>query len=258
MKRFLVLLSAAGMLGSAACSQPEVVIEARLPQQGEEGGTVALADLPIFILPYDRDAIFDSLEAAAPEPEPAIPPEILEAQQQVQQAQTEWREVEDRWSEVRDSLRTLGDRLTEMQNEGLRGTPQYRQQFEAFGRLEAEEGRVNQQVQQSFARFETLQRETLSRADSIRVVREAWAERAFADFPTIVEARLEEIGREEIADTTNANGIARVRLPKGDWWVHARFRMPYEELYWNLPIEANGDSLTVQLTPETAERRPLM
>lgn len=258
MKRFLVLLPAAAMLGSAACSQPEVVVEAHLPQQGAEEGTVPLAELPIRLLPYDRDAIFDSLEAAAPEPEPAVPPDILEAQQRVQQAQMEWRDAEERWNTVRDSLRNIADRLQEMGSQGLRGTPQYRQLFERFGRLEAEERQVNQRNQQAFARFDQLQRETLTRADSIRAVQEAWAERAFADFPSIVEARLKDMRQEEIADTTDANGRAVIRAPKGQWWVYARYTLPYEELYWNLPVEFTGDSTQVQLTVETAERRPVM
>lgn len=257
MKRFLVLLTAAGSLGTAACGQPEVVVEARLPQQGQEGAA-PLAELPIRLLPYDRDAIFDSLEAAAPEPEPAIPPDILEAQQRVQQAQTEWREAEERWTTVRDSMRTLSDRLEQMGRQGLRTTPQYRQLFERFATLEAEERQVNQRNQQAFARFDELQRATLARADSIRVVREAWAERAFADYPSIVQARLQAMRREELADTTNANGIAVIRAPKGQWWVHARYTLPYEELYWNLPVEVTGDSVHVLLTPETAERRPVM
>jgi hypothetical protein len=259
MKRFLVLLSAAGMLGTSACSQPEVVIEARLPQASADGsGSLPLADLPILVLPYDRDAIFDSLEAAAPEPEPEIPPEILDAQQRVQEAQSAWREAEERWTVVRDSLRNLVTRLEQMQDQGLRATPQYRQQFEQFGRLEAEERQVKQRMDQAFARFDQLQRATLTRADSIRVVREAWADRAFADYPSIVEARLLQLDKEELADTTNANGIATLRVPDGRWWVHARYTMPYEELYWNLPIDVSGDSVRVQLTPETAERRPVM
>ena len=257
MKRFLVLLSAASLLGTAACSQPEVVVEARLPQQGAEG-TAPLAELPIRLLPYDRDAIFYSLEAAAPEPEPAIPPDILEAQQRVQQAQMEWRQAEERWTTVRDSLRNIADRLQQMGSQGLRATPQYRQMFERFGRLEAEERQVNQRSQEAFARFDQLQRATLTRADSIRAVQEAWAERAFADFPAIVEARLQDMRQEELADTTNANGVAVIQAPKGQWWVYARYTLPYEELYWNLPIEVTGDSVHVELTVETAERRPVM
>jgi hypothetical protein len=256
MKRFLVLLTAAPF-GLAACSQPEVLVEAQIPQADGEA-PMALADLPVRLLPYDRDAIFDSLEAAYEQPEPPIPPEILQAQQQVQQAQAEWRETEERWATVRDSLSTLSEQLQQMQQRGLRGTPQYGQLFERFGRLEAEERQVNQTTRAAFQRFDQMQRATLTRADSIRLAQEAWAERAFADFPAVVEARLLESGVEEAADTTGPSGFAQLRVPEGRWWVYARFLLPYEELYWNVPIEVTGDSVHIRLTPENADRRPVM
>jgi hypothetical protein len=257
MKRFLVLLSAVVPLGMAACSQPQVVVEATMPQEGT-AEAVRLADLPVRLLPYDRDAIFDSLQAAFEEPEPQIPAEITQAQEQVQQAQTEWRTAEERWNTVRDSLRVLAERTQSLASQGLRGTPQYRSAFEQFGRLEGEERQVKQRMEAAFARFDALQRQTLSRVDSIRVVREAWAERAFADYDQVVAARLQALDREELADTTGASGFATFRVPEGRWWVYARYTLPYQELYWNLPIEVTGDSTYVALTPETAEKRPVM
>lgn len=255
MKRFLVLLAAFASLGAAACSQPRVIVEATNEEDGE---SMALAELPVQLLPYDRDAIFDSLEAAYGEPEPAIPPEILEEQQRVQAAQEDWREAEDRWSTVRDSLRSLAEELESMRNRNLRTTPQYRQAFERFGRLETEERQVNQRRQEAFTRFDELQRASLARGDSIRAVREAWAERAFADYGDIVQARLEASGREEYADTTNEAGLAAFRVPEGQWWAYARYAGVYDELYWNVPVEVNGDSVSVRLSPANAERRPLM
>lgn len=257
MKRFLALLSVVIPVGMAACSSPEVVIEAALPQEGA-AEPLTLADLPVRLLPYDRDAIFDSLAQAYGEPEPQIPPEILAAQEQVQQAQTEWRDAEERWNTVRDSLRTLSERTQSLASQGLRGTPQYQQAFQQFGRLEGEERQVKQRMDAAFTRFDQIQRQTLAQVDSVRVVREAWAERAFADYDQVVAARLQALGLEELADTTNANGMAVFRAPEGQWWVYARYTMPYEELYWNVPLELTGDSTHVRLTPETAQRRPVM
>lgn len=256
MKRFLALLSVVVPLGMAACSQPEVVVEAVLPQEGG-AEPLRLADLPVRLLPYDRDAIFDSLETAFGEPEPQIPPEILAAQEQVQQAQTQWRTAEERWNTVRDSLRTLSERTQSLASQGLRGTPQYQQAFQQFGRLEGEERTVKQRMDQAFARFDQLQRATLSQVDSIRVVREAWAERAFADYDRVVEARLTALDMEEMADTTVASGFASFRVPAGRYWVYARYTLPYEELYWNVPVEVSGDSTHITLSPENAQRRPV-
>jgi hypothetical protein len=254
MKRFLLLVTVVS-LAATGCRQPLVVAEAALTEEAT-GERRALSDLPIRLLPYDRDAIFDSLEAAHPVPEPPIPPEVLQAQRQVQEAQNQWRASEERWAAVRDELRTISDELSRMQQQGLRGTPQYAQAFERFGTLETQERQFNQQMQQAFARFDALQQQTLASADSIRVAREVWAEEAFADFNRVVTERLRQVGREEQADTTNAQGISRIRVPTGRWWLYARYTLPYEELYWNIPVDVSGDSTHVSLTRENAEVRP--
>ncbi len=258
MKRLLLLVAIALPLGLGACGPgPEVVVHAAAEQPGTQG-PVNLADLPVRLLPYDRDAIFDSLEAAHPEPEPAIPPEILQQQQEVQRAQSEWRTAEERWSTVRDSLRTLSNEMQRMQQQGLRGTPQYQQAFRQFERLEAEERQQRQRMDAAFQRFTQMQEAVIARADSIRVVREAWADRAYADFDQVVEAKLQNLGREEHADTTDSSGITRFRVPRGRWWVYARYTLPYEELYWNVPVELTGDSVRVELRRENAQVRPVL
>lgn len=256
MKRVLALPAAALLLGSTACSSPEVVVEAAIVQEST-GETRALADLPIRLLPYDRDVVFDSLEAAADTPEPSIPPDLLAAQQEVREAQEAHSEAEARWQTARDSLRVLSDATQRMTQQGLRGTPQYTRAFEAFNALEPQVNQLQSQAEAAFERFTELQTATIERADSLRIAREGWADEAFRDFQQVVDARLERSGREELADTTNAAGVANFRAPAGQWWVYARYTLPYEELYWNVPIEVTGEGAQVQLTTENAERRPV-
>jgi hypothetical protein len=257
MKRVLMLVAMLAPVTMAACGEPEVIAEAAITDEST-GERVALSDLPIRLLPYDRDAIFDSLQAAYPEPEPPIPPEIVAQQQAVQEAQTEWRAAEDRWSLVRDSLRVLSDRMTQMQNQGLRGTPQYAQAFAQFNQLESQVGSLENAMNQSFARFDQLQQQTLTAADSVRIARDMWGEEAFRDFETVVAAKLTETGLDEYADTTNAQGVASFNAPEGTWWVYGRYTLPYEELYWNVPIEVTGDSVHIQLNRENASIRPVL
>lgn len=256
MKRVLALPAAALLLGSTACSSPEVVVEAAIVQEST-GETRALSDLPIRLLPYDRDAVFDSLEAVAATPEPSIPADLLAAQQTVREAQEAHSLAEARWQTVRDSLRVLSEATQRMSQQGLRGTPQYQRAFDAFGAIDSQEGQLRAQAEAAFDRFTALQEATIERADSVRVVREAWADEAFRDFQDVVDAHLDRTGREEFADTTNAAGLANFRVPAGQWWVYARYTLPYEELYWNLPIEVTGDGAQVQLNSENAERRPV-
>lgn len=256
MKRVLALPAAALLLGSTACSSPEVVVEAAIVQEST-GETRALADLPIRLLPYDRDAVFDSLEAAAATPEPPIPADLLAAQETVREAQEAHSLAEARWQTARDSLRVLSEATQRMSQQGLRGTPQYQQAFDAFGVIDAQVGQLESQAQAAFTRFTSLQEATIERADSVRVVREAWADEAFRDFQDVIDAHLLRTGREEFADTTNAAGVANFRAPAGQWWIYARYTLPYEELYWNLPLQVTGDGAQVQLSGENAERRPV-
>lgn len=238
-------------------SGPGVIVQAAV-QQGQAAEPAALANLPVRLLPYNRDAIFDSLEAAADTPEPAFPPELLAQQEQVQAAQGQWRQAEERWMTVRDSLRTISTELRQMEAQGLRANPRYNALFQGFRRLDAEVGNLERAQAQAFATFDQLQRGMLSQADSIRAVRDAWAERAFEDFDAVIEARLEASGLEEHVDTTSAAGVARFKVSNGQWWVYARYTLPYQELYWNIPVEVTGDSTVVQLTRETAEPRTVM
>lgn len=68
MKRLLLL---AACLAAAGCSDSKVVVHAALA----EGQPVA--DLPVWVLPYDREDLMDSLVREAGQPEPAIPAELL-------------------------------------------------------------------------------------------------------------------------------------------------------------------------------------
>jgi hypothetical protein len=257
MKRFLVLVAILVPLVAFGCGRPQLVVEAAIAEE-ETGERLALGDFPIRLLPYDRDAIFDSLEQAYPQPEPPIPADVMEQQHQVQTAQAAWQAAEDRWGAARDELRQLSDQLQSMERQGLRGTPQYRQAFERFGQVENQERQYDQQMRAAFARFEEVQQQALTAADSIRVQREIWAEGAFADFNRVVIQKLREAGREEHVDTTNAQGLARFRVRPGRWWVYARYTQPYQELYWNLPVEISGDSTHIGLNRENAQLRPIL
>jgi hypothetical protein len=69
MKRLLLL---AACVAAAGCSDSKVVVRASLAQAGEP-----VADLPVFLLPYDRQALMDSLAKAADQPEPTIPSTLV-------------------------------------------------------------------------------------------------------------------------------------------------------------------------------------
>lgn len=245
--RVLTLVAAAALL--VGCTG-DVVVQAQLDQ---EGGAMPLTGLPIRALPYDRDVVFDSLRAAYPEPEPPIPDSIMALQDSIAEAQVAYSQLENRWGTARDSLQKLSEALQGMS----RASPQYRLLFSDFNAQESAEAGAKRQMDAAFTRFSNLQNRFATTQNEIRLRREQWADEAYASIDTVINLRLDDLGLEEAADTTDDNGVARFTLKKGQWWIHARYRLPFEELYWNVPIEVTGgDPLVVQLNRESAQTRP--
>lgn len=251
MKRLMALVAVAGAATLTACGGSELVVQAFTQTQG--GQAQALANMEVRALPYDRDAIFDSLRAAYATPEPEIPAELTTLQDSISAANQQWSQANARWQAIRDTLRALNDRM-----QGLpRMNPQYIVMFNQFNAMSAQEAAAQRTVDQAFARFTALQNRYTTAADSLRNARDQWADAAYADVDDVIAQRLREQRLTEIVDTTGANGVARLSgLRSGrQYWVHARYDLPFEELYWNVPVPENHEG-TLQLTRENAERRP--
>jgi hypothetical protein len=216
---------------------------------GEADGQ-AVVNHPVSFVPYDRDSIFDVLGAAAPEPEPQIDPELLAAAEEVSQLQTTWRATEDEWANARDSLQGLSERL---QNMDARSS-EYRRFYERFNSLEDRVARLDRENKAAFAAFDSLQQGMQRRADSMRVVKEAWEDVAFAEYYDVVTQVEESRGAEAIDDTTDADGFATQKLSGQPWYVTTRLPTQFGDLYWNVKIDPAGPD-TLRLTPDLAERR---
>jgi hypothetical protein len=245
----LVVALTAAVLGGCT---GEVVVQAQ--QQQEGGAATPIGNLAIRALPYDRDAIFDSLRAAFTQPEPEIPPTLLALQDSIAAAATQYSTLENRWGTARDSLKKLSDALRTMS----RASPTYRVMFRDFGDQETVEGQAKRQMDAAFARYTDLQNRFASTANEVKLQRDQWADEAYVSVDTVVEFKLEELGREEYADTTDANGVGRFQgLKPGQWWIHARYELPFEELYWNVPVDVRrGDPIVIELNRSTAQVRP--
>jgi hypothetical protein len=252
----LILATAAAGIATAACGGGDVAVIAQL--EGAATGTqetemVALGSLPVRLVPFDRDAIFDSLGQAYPEPEPAIPDSIQALQDRVISAQAQWREANQEWAQVRDSLQMLSDTLRSMNQ----ADPDYFVLFQDFGALENRVGALERRANEGFEEFTTLQGRLSAQSREIELARRNWADEAFASVDSIFTAREEEIGMEVRYDTTSTQGVARFSgIPEGQWWVTARYERPFDELYWNVPVDVpGGEEITVRLTEENAEVR---
>jgi uncharacterized protein YecT (DUF1311 family) len=250
------LLSAVGLLAFSACGPAQAVITVELDTTDPETGAAtiqALADIEIRLFPFDRDAIFEALAQAADRPEPPIPDSVIEAQAAVRTAQEEWQNLQQRWGILRDTLQTLSEAL-----DGLsRASRQYRVLFNEFQDAEAEYEAADRQLNAAFERFTGVQSASLAAAEEARLIREQWADEAYADVGLVMAARLQESGREILYDTTGADGVATFEARSGSWWATARYELPFVELYWNVPIELTRDApVQLRLTRANAQQRP--
>jgi len=240
----------------AACGPAQAVITLEIEQEDPTTGvtsTLALDKVEVRLFPFDRDAIFSALEAAAAVPEPAIPDSVSDAQAAVRAAQTEWQGIQQRWNMLRDTLQTLSAELEQVS----RATAAYRQMFNDFNEVDDEYTSLERQLDRAFTNFTGLQEASIAAADEIRLLRERWADEAFATVGEDLDRAESSSGMKILHDTTGASGIANFEAPPGQWWVTARWELPFEDLYWNVPFDLTRDApAQVRLTLANAVRRP--
>lgn len=257
MRRRFVPIALGVLLAATACGPAEVVVTVEIEMEDPAGrGTVVrpLENLEVQLLPYDRDLVFDSLQAAHPTPEPPVPRQLLSARESVAAAQERWRAGERRWNTLRDTLQKISDTMRPYS----RGEARYVQLFEEFTRFEAELDRVEAETKAAFAEFSELQLATLRQSDSLRLLRDAWSDEAFVDADAVLLARLRASGLEARTDTTGSTGVAseNLKVKPGRYWVHARYELPFTELYWNVPVQVErGEPVQVRLTRANAQER---
>lgn len=252
----LILATAVTAAAMTGCGGGDVAVIAQLEGAStgtQETGEVALGSLPVRLLPFDRDAVFDSLAEAFPEPEPEIPDSIVALQNQVIERQREWREAQEEWAQVRDSLQTLSDTLSTMSQSDA----DYFVMFQDFTDLESRVNGLERRANSAFEEFESLQARLNQQAREIELARENWASEAFQPVDSLFMAREEELRLEVQYDTTSSQGVAHFNgVKEGQWWVNARYDRQFDELYWNVPVEVeSGETVTVRLTEENAEVR---
>ena len=257
MRCSILLLAMSLLLAAAACGPATVVVAIEIDVSNPDGdGTIqrALSEVEVRLLPYDRDAIFDSMTTAFGTPEPAIPEDLVAARDEVRLAQEEWQRSQTRWNLIRDTLQKLNTTMEDYS----RGEPTYMLLFREFGDFESELDGVDREMTRSFDRFTELQQGTIRQSDSVRILQENWGDEAFVGAGEVFLAKSRASGLGEATDTTDAQGVARsnLRVKPGQYWVYARYELTYTELYWNVLITVErGEPIQVRLTRENAQER---
>lgn len=241
-----LFLTAAAM--TAACGR-SVTVQV-LPSSAQDSVATPAKDIPVEFLPYNRDSIFDALTRQASTPQPQVPEDLKAEKRQVADLSQQWHAAESAWSDKRDSLQKLSAELQKLD----RRDPKYLPLYKQFNSLDAEVSTLDKRKKRLFASFDSLQKLTLNRSDSMRAVENTWEDQAFAPYDSIVDGLLKQRGKKIVADTTNDQGYATGDIKGDHWYVYARYTLPFEELYWNLRIDTIKAD-TIKLTRKNAQVR---
>lgn len=230
----LIPLAALIVLTLIACStRPTYFIKIELL-----GGETSCQNLDIDFTSYNYPFILDSLVRVN---EPGPRPDSTQLLSLLDEYQT----ALVRKTYVSDSVNTMRDALEEMNNTSI----EYRRLYPIFMDLEKRERQVSESMHQVHHRYLEIKSEYQQRLNQ-------WNEKAYSGFQDFRASIPQE--RQTKTETTDQDCmIKNLRLPYGQWWLHAEMRRPgtiNEKLVWSIHLSnAEGDSVMVILDESNAE-----
>ncbi len=246
-----LLTTVTALLGLQACARDAhpTLVDASL---GEGAPAPALE---ISFLPFDPQALLDSLANASGIPRPAF--EALEASLAAYRAPDEaaLAAAAAPWRTLRDSLTTITDSLNTL----ARGSPPYARLFRQFRQMQPRLAPLAAQRDSAVGGILAEHRRLAERATTAAESLRSWEEVVYAPYPEVSELALRREGRSAVAIETDSTGAAEIHLERGRWWAVARVpdpENPFLEYAWTVPFTVTG-WLPVQLPlmPRNARRR---
>jgi len=233
----------------AACNGPrEVTVEVRVLDL--DANAVVAPNLPLVILPYDRDSLLDVLESQATRPRPHVAAlDSLFAAFRV--PYVEVARAGRMVNRYRDSLTTLKAAMDTL----LREDEAYRLRFQLFAQLTDSLERSEARRDRATTALHQARRTFVPLSDSLRQEVRAWEETTFRSYDSLVTDLAEQTGRTGMIDTTDSAGHSTMTVARGAWWVYARawdVEDPNSEWYWNVQLKSD----TVRLDSRNGIRLP--
>ena len=223
-------VTAATVCGLCGCSPSEFHIKARAHYPDD----ITLANMEITALPFDPDALRDSLVEASDIPRPQFPDLETELASYRRPDISGLEESFLPWQAIHDSVHHLADSLN---NAGSDSSPEY---ASAYARLRDQYQRLAQSavhrdaaIREQVGDDRQLAMRVAAAADTLR----AWEGLAFAQFSELADSAIAREGRGFHRATTNDDGVAEFTLAPGRWWLMATRadpENPFAEYYWNV------------------------
>ena len=241
------LLALAGLM---ACERPrDVAVRVSIP--GPDSVETPVTGVGLIALPYDRDSVLAALEetAASRRPDTAALDSLFRA---FRVPFVSYTGTIQRTERLRDSLDLLRTRLDSLP----RNTPEYRELYAAFSRLDDSLTAAQKRTERARQDLDRARVDFIDRSESLRSAIRHWEDSTYRGYDSITRNLAVRRRQDPRTDTTGGDGWARFHLPAGDWWIYGRSwdaTDPNAEWYWNLPVE--GDTLLLSSRTGRQRRR---
>lgn len=195
-----------------------------------DGSQSPASGVPVVAVPYDRDSLIAALEAAQPTPRPHTAA------------------LDSLFARFRDPFLAhfrAGRALEAVRDSVARG-------LAGEDRLAA----ATRHAESTRAALDSA-RKLLATGDSLRADVRSWENSTYESFDSVTKALADVARRKPVVDTTDATGIAELRLPasENDWWVVARsWDVTDPNMSWTWSVRVDAD--TVTLDAGSGRRRP--
>jgi hypothetical protein len=240
------LLAGAAVIGCEGSR--DVVVRVSIP--GTDSSDTPVSGVGLVALPYDRDSVLASLEAAATTPRP--PTAGLDSLfATFREPFTRYAAASLRLTRLRDSAEAITGRLDSLP----RNSPEYGRLYAALEGLSDSVAAATRENEAARATLDRARSGFITESESLRAAVRHWEDSTYQGYDSIVRNLAARRRQDPLTDTTNARGWANFHLRSGPWWIYARSwdaSDPNAEWYWNVPVE--GD--TVLLSERTGRRQP--
>jgi hypothetical protein len=239
-----------GSAGVTACERPrDVAVRVSIP--GPDSVETPVTGVGLVALPYDRDSVLAALEssAATPRPDTTALDSLFRA---FRVPFVTYTGTVQRTERVRDSLDRLRARLESLP----RNTPEYREEYAGFSRLNDSLASAQDRTERARQTLDRARAEFVDRSESLRARIRHWEDSTYRGYDSITRNLAARRRQDPRTDTTGGDGWARFQLPPGDWWIYGRSwdaTDPNAEWYWNLPV--TGDTLLLSSRTGRQRRR---
>lgn len=248
----LLVLAAALVVsaGLTACERPrDIAVRVSIP--GPDSVETPVTGVGLVALPYDRDSVLATLEASAtsPRPDTTALDSLFRA---FRVPFVSYTGTVQRTERMRDSLDRLRARLDSLP----RNTPEYRELYAGFSRLNDSVAAAQQRTERARQELDRARAEFINRSESLRARIRHWEDSTYRGYDSLTRNLAARRRQDPRTDTTGGDGWARFQLPSGKWWVYGRSwdaTDPNAEWYWNVPVA--GDTLLLSSRTGRQRRR---